>query len=271
VKHPRDFGATNLVYRAALLGISETIATRTWRSWLFGWVLRLVFQVAFFTLAGRLVGGGSVVRYILIGNVVAVVFIEAASVIFVTINERNYGTLPLLVSSPSNTVQVLLSRSLFGVVAGLVSALLTFSVVAPLFGISFRLLQLLIVVPLMLAIALSAYCFSSFVAALMMKVPAAPLLGMNVTYLSLMAFTGVNVPLDFWPLPVQWVANYLPGTHGLQAIRAVLSGDSTGWVEVLGGVGYELVIALAWLSTAAVLLNLFIGQDRRNGRIDWSG
>jgi hypothetical protein len=39
-----------------------------------------------------------------------------------------------------------------------------------------------------------------------------------------MAVAGANVPVDFWPGPVQAVANLLPVTHGLLAVRQLLDG-----------------------------------------------
>ena len=57
---------------AARVGFAETRAQYTWRSWLFGWITRLVAQTLFFTAIGLVVDSPDLVEFAFVGNVVAI-------------------------------------------------------------------------------------------------------------------------------------------------------------------------------------------------------
>jgi hypothetical protein len=91
-------------------------------------------------------------------------------------------------------------------------------------------------------------------------------LALNVGYLSVMTVSGVNVPVDFWPGPVQAVANLLPVTHGLLAVRQVLDGGSLA--AAAPQVGAELLVAAGWLAASWLSYHRFFRRARITGSFD---
>jgi ABC-type uncharacterized transport system permease subunit len=91
-------------------------------------------------------------------------------------------------------------------------------------------------------------------------------LALNVGYLSVMTVSGVNVPVDFWPGPVQAVANLLPVTHGLLAVRQVLDGGSLA--AAAPQVGAELLVAAGWLAASWLSYRRFFRRARITGSFD---
>jgi ABC-2 type transport system permease protein len=87
---------------------------------------------------------------------------------------------------------------------------------------------------------------------------------LNLGYLPIMAFCGVNVPVSFWAPPLQAIAQVLPLTHGLDAIRTVLAGGPA--TTVLGQVGLEIAVGAGWLAIAS----WSIGQVARRGVVTGS-
>jgi ABC-2 type transport system permease protein len=254
--------------RAVQLGFAEFRSSYTVTSWLFGWCLRLVFQVVFFTLIGAVVGGATTIDYLLVGNVVAVAALEATAVVVSMVREKWYGTLALVLASPGSPTAALVAGNLNWPVTGLLSASVTMLVAVLVFGVPVTVGGVLLALPLVLVCALSAFCYGSAIAVVVLRFPSFNFTAMNVAYLSLMAFTGVNVPTSFWPPVIQWVVQILPITHGLSAVRAVLAGAPLS--GVLGQVLAEIAVGLGWLLLAVVSIHRFVARGRRDGGLDFA-
>lgn len=79
---------------------------------------------------------------------------------------------------------------------------------------------------------------------------------------------GVNVPLSFFPEPVQIAARALPLTHGLEAVRGILAAAPAA--QVLADVAVEAVLGLAWFAAAATSFRWFAEGGRRDGSIEFA-
>jgi ABC-2 type transport system permease protein len=82
----------------------------------------------------------------------------------------------------------------------------------------------------------------------------------------LMSICGVVVPVTFWPGWVQAVANVLPVTHGLEAIRVLL--DEGPFDKIVEGVALEFVVATSWLALSILLIDRLAEGGRRDGSIE---
>jgi ABC-2 type transport system permease protein len=98
--------------------------------------------------------------------------------------------------------------------------------------------------------------------------PSLQWLAINVGYLSVMTFAGVNVAVGYWPQPLQDLAVVLPLTHGLEALRALLDGGPAA-TTALGVVG-ELAVAAGWLVVTVGLLRFAVAKGRRTGSLELS-
>ncbi|MFJ7261259.1 ABC transporter permease [Streptomyces globosus] len=253
---------------ATRIGFRDLAAIYTWRTWLFGWFLRLVTQVVFFTAIGVMAGSEARVAYIAIGNAAAVSCIEAMVVITATVRERNLGTLALQVAAPTSFVLTYIARGLYCLAIGTGSSTAVLFIVMPLFGIPLHLTTALLVPFFMVVVGLSSYCMGIAVGAIVCRSPATQWLALNLSYLSVMTFCGVNVSVSYWPSAIQYVAAVLPLTHGLEALRALIDGRPAE--TVMTGVALELLVGAAWLAVGVVLFKWAVAAERRRGTIELS-
>ena len=240
----------------------------TWKSWLLGWYLRILAQVTFFALIGRLLGSEAQVEFLLIGNAIMVAAQEGIWSLNITLGERYAGTLPLLVASPSNAVFVFASRGSYLIADGLAASLGALFVVGPLFDLAFPWPEVLLVVPLTLVVGATAYCLGTFLAGVIIRWREGNVVVANIGVAAAMTICGVNVPLSFYPEPLEWVSRFLPLTHGLIAIRAVLDGEGAAFIAREAGL--ELLVGLGWLVLAVVTFGRFLDHSRSDGSLEFS-
>jgi ABC-2 type transport system permease protein len=117
-------------------------------------------------------------------------------------------------------------------------------------------------------VAVTTYCFGLFLAALVLRAMEWRNIISNVAYLTMMAICGVMAPVSFWPSWVQGVAQALPLTHGLRAVRRVAA-DGVGSPIVLDCL-LAIGIAALWLALAAGALRWLAEQGRRDGSIEFA-
>lgn len=251
---------------SVLSGAADYASIYTWRTWLAGWYLRVLAQVIFFAMIGQLLGSAERTWFLLVGNAVMLAAMEGVWALNMVTWQRGTGTLALMVASPSSAVLVFASRGAYLIVDGVLSALGALAVAGPLFDLPLPWPRVLLVVPLTVLVGASAYCLGTFLGGLIIGARDLGGVVANVGLVVLMTLCGVNVPLDFYPDPVAWVARLLPLTHGLQAIRSVLAGD-------LGAAGHqallELAVGLGWLTLAVLTFDRFIRRGRRQGTLDF--
>jgi ABC-2 type transport system permease protein len=252
---------------AALTGARVYTAIYTWRSWLAGWFLRVVAQVLFFSLIGRLLGSDEQMYYLLVGNAVMLAAMQGIIALNLVTNERDTGTLPLLAASPTSAVLVFAARGAYLILDGLVSSLGALLVAGALVGLPLPWPRCLIVAPLTLLVAASTFAFGTVLAGLLIRIRQINAIVSNVTITVFMTVCGVNVPLTRLPTPVAAGARLLPLTHGLAAVRAVLAGRSgTALVQA----GWEATVGAGWLVVAVLTFGTFVRHGRRDGSLDFS-
>lgn len=252
---------------ASRSAIADFRAMYTWRTWLFGWLARVLCQVAFFSLIGRMVGSPSVAAYLAIGNTVLVVAQSVLLTISSTAWERMTGTLPLLIAAPGSLFVVFFGRSVQWVADGTACGAVSLLVVAPLFGIRLSLGGALLTIPILLVVALSVYAFGLALGGVVLRAMEFRALAANLSIFALMLLCGVQVPTSFWPRPVAAIADALPVTHGLRAIRALLV--HVGAATVGPEVALEVAVGLGWLSVAAFIFHRLVEGGRANGSIEF--
>jgi ABC-2 type transport system permease protein len=258
--------AARVLAQSARLGIDDFRSVYTWRSWLAGWLLRMLAQVAFFGSIGLLVGSRAEIGFLLVGNAVVLVCLEATIVVISVSVERFQGTLPLLAASPTGPTLVYLGRGLHWIATGMVTSVVTLTLLPPLFGLPLSPARVAACLPVLVVIAVSSYSYGSFLASLVARFPQVNWLALNVGYLTIMTVTGVNVPVTFWPGPVQAAANLLPVTHGLLAVRQLLDGGSLA--AAAPRVGAELLVAAGWLLMSWLSYRQFFHKARADGSFD---
>jgi ABC-2 type transport system permease protein len=254
---------------ALLCAFADLRAVYTWKTWTFAWLSRILCQVAFFALIGRLIGSREVITYLVVGNAVFVI----AHVVLLTVSstawERMAGTLPLLVASPASILTVFAGRSLQWLLDGVACGTVSLFVLAPVFGAPLPLPAALLAVPVMVVVAGSVYCFALLLGGLVLRVMELRSLAANLGSFFLMLFTGVQVPVTFWPRPWVYLTDLLPLTHGLLAIRSLLAGARPR--HVMGQVGWEALVGFGWFLVAALVFRRLAEGGRVDGSIEFGG
>ena len=126
--------AVRVLSQSARLGIDDFRSVYTWKSWLAGWLLRMLAQVAFFGSIGLLIGSRAEIGYLLVGNAVVLVWLEATIVVISVSVERFQGTLPLFAASPASPLPVDPGRGLHWMATGLATSVVALTLLPPLFG-----------------------------------------------------------------------------------------------------------------------------------------
>jgi ABC-2 type transport system permease protein len=253
---------------AALSGLQDYAATFTVRTWLLGWFLRVLAQVVFFALIGRLVGSTETVRFLLVGNAIALATSCAMMAVPATTWERRAGTLPLLIASPTSPVLVFLGRSVHTILDGMASALGSLFLVGLLFGLPLPWPRVLWVVPLTLLVTVSAYLLATCLGAVVLRAMHSRNLIANIAIYTLLAVGSANLPPDAYP-PVLGVAGgVLPLRHGLAAIRDVLAGSPSS--SIIQNAMLEVIVGLGWLGLSVLLFHRFAERGRHDGSIEYA-
>jgi ABC-2 type transport system permease protein len=260
--------STRIVRAATATARADLAVIYTWQTWLFGWVVRILAQVVFFALIGRLVESRSVEQYLVVGNAVGICVLESMMVVASTAWERAEGTLPLLVAAPGSLPSVFVGRSVQWIGDGTVCSVVAFFVVGAVFGVPMPFPAVLLVLPLVLLVSVATYCLGLAVAGVVLRVVGLRNVASNVTYLLLVVLAGAEVPRSYFPEWLQAVGAVLPMTHGLAAIRAVVAGGGVG--TVARSAGLELAVGCGWLLVALVVFRRFAEGGRRTGSIEFS-
>lgn len=254
---------------ATIIAFADLRVIYTWRTWIFAWLFRILCQVTFFTLMGRLLHSSDETRYLLIGNSVYIVAMISTFVCVSAAWERQTGTLPLLIASPASPFIVFTGRGINWLIDGTACATVSLFVLSPLFGLPLSFPRALLAIPIIICAGASTYSFGLVLAGLVLrKLELRNLIG-NIAYLVLMLLCGVEFPITFLPGGLRYVANVLPLTNGLTAIRALISGAPAG--QVLAHAMLEAAVGCGWLALAFVLFRIFTSSSRKAGSIEFGG
>ena len=88
----------------------------------------------------------------------------------------------------------------------------------------------------------------------------------NLLLYFLLLAAGVNVPLDLLPGWLSTLAQGIPVTHGVEAARGLVEGDSLFDVAPL--LGAELLVGLAYATAGLFFVRLFELEARRGASLE---
>jgi ABC-2 type transport system permease protein len=183
--------------------------------------------------------------------------------------DRFDGTYPLIVAAPASLLCPTFGRTLAPFFSGIATSVVAFIIVSALFTIPRPWPEVLMLLPLFSLTCFGSYCLMLFFGAVANYRPSARNLVHNVATMSLMAFCGVNIPVSYWPGWLEAIAQILPLTHGLEAVRGFLAGAST--TIVLQDAGLELAVAAGWLTLTMMVMDRMAESGRANGSIEFVG
>ena len=243
----------------------RTIYTPT--TWAVGWLGRIIMQVVFFALIGSLLGSRHAFAYLFVGQAVMATVVECFMAIPSTTWERNTGTLALLVSAPGPLWPVFVGRSLQWLPSGVATGSVVLLAVGPLLGVTCPPAAAFAVVLILALTGVCMYAVALSLAALVLRGPRWRNVTSNIAHTLTMLFCGVTVPINVWPAWLRAMAQALPLTHALAAMRTLYADGLTS--RLLLPVAVTVALGVGWFLIAALAFTAFSDVGRRDGTIDF--
>lgn len=260
-------GAARAFEAGTMVSWADLRVVYTWRTWTFGWLVRIVCQVVFYAVIGRLLGSTDDVARLFTGAAVMAAVTEVLLVCASTTWERMQGTLPMLVTAPGGLAPMLAGRSVLWLPSGLATSLICLFVVGPVFDVRPSLPDALAMAALLVVGVVGTYAVGLVLAGLVLWVPDLRNLVSSVAVGLMTACCGAVVPMAYWPGWVQDAAQGLPITHALVGIHAGREGTLTA-AGFLGRLGLAAGTGVLWLALSGAVIGYFANVTRRTGRYE---
>lgn len=226
-------------------------------------VILPVTQIVFFVELGVYATGRQNALYFALGNALQITANAGIFGVIATVaNERQFGTLPILLASPANRLVTFFSRAVVNVIDGISSVLVGLVVVTLIYGLDLRQANLPLLGLCVVVISLSTAGLGLMFGSIGLVMRDAIILA-NVVYYILLIVCGINFPVSRLPGAFQLLSYSLPLTRGVQAARDAAAGASLAQVAAL--LAGELAIGLVWAIGGYVLFRALDGYARRGG------
>jgi len=222
-----------------------------------------VTQILFFVELGVYATGPQNALYFALGNALQLTANAGIFGVIATVaNERQFGTLPLLLGSPANRLVTFLSRSVVNVIDGIVTVIVGLAVVLVLFGLNLEHANLWLLGLCVLVISITTAGLGLLFGSIGLVMRDAIIIA-NVVYYLLLIVCGINFPVSRLPEALQLVAYGVPLTRGIEAAREAVAGASLS--QVGGLLAGELVVGVLYAFAGYVLFRVLEAYARRGG------
>jgi ABC-2 type transport system permease protein len=226
-------------------------------------VLLPITQVVFFVQLGVFATGHANALYVAVGNALQVTAVNGIFGVVMTVgNERQYGTLPLLLASPANRLATFLGRAFFHVLDGMTSVILAFAIAAILFGLDLGRANLPLLAACIILISMTTSGLGLMFGSLSLITRDVFVIANTVYYL-LLVLCGINFAVSRLPSWAQVISNGLPMTHGVAAARQAVAGAP--FSSVIGVLAEEAAIGAIYVVIGYTLFRWFEGRSRLGG------
>lgn len=225
-----------------------------------------LLQMAFFAYVAKNAGGDQAMSYAVVGNMVQLCAITSVLGMSMAVGmERYFGTLPLLLVTPTNRFALFMGRSAVYVLDGVTSTLVGLFYAAVLFGVDFSQANLLLLVLIFVITSFALSGFGLLIGSLSLYTREVVSVA-NASYFVLLIICGVNFPVSELPTVLQWVSKALPLTYGIEATRKVVSGASFGEVQYL--IGAEVLFMVALVVVGYFFFKYFEQKAKKEGSFE---
>jgi ABC-2 type transport system permease protein len=180
-------------------------------------------------------------------------------------NERWFGTLPAILATPANRVALFAGRFMPFVLNGLLVSLYAFALGIIFLGVRLAPGSVAVAGLALLVTVFSCTAIGALQGAVSLRLRDG-LFGANLVTMSILLFCGVNIPVAELPGWMQVIANLLPFTHGLEAVRQ--AADGAGLEQVGGLIGIEALVGIAYAVAAFALFVYLERSARANATLD---
>jgi ABC-2 type transport system permease protein len=226
-------------------------------------ILLPVTQILFFVQLGVFATDRSHALYFALGNALQICANGTIFGVIATVgNERQYGTLPILLASPANRFVTFFSRATVNILDGVTSVVFGLLLTTLIFGLDLRSANLGLLALCAVLICVTTAGLGLLFGSIGLVMRDAIIIA-NVVYYVLLIVCGVNFPVSRLPGALQAVSYALPLTRGVEAARAAVAGAPFG--QVAGILGAELAVGVAYGIAGYALFRFLEGWSRRGG------
>ena len=226
-------------------------------------VILPVTQILFFVELGVYATGRQNALYFALGNALQVTANAGIFGVIATVaNERQYGTLPILLASPANRLVTFLSRAIVNVIDGIFTVVIGLVITVLLFGLDLHAANLPLLAACVILISFTTAGLGLMFGSIGLVMRDAIIIA-NIVYYLLLIVCGINFPVSRLPAAVQVVSYSLPLTRGVEAARQAAAGAPV--TQVAGLLLGELAVGLAWALGGYVVFRALEGWSRRGG------
>jgi ABC-2 type transport system permease protein len=260
---------TNIADQAAIF------ARSTWLQYvaLFQWatlrgyvgykIVLPVTQILFFVELGVYATGPQNALYFALGNAMQITANAGIFGVIATVaNERQFGTLPILLGSPANRLVTFFSRAIVNTIDGISSVVIAMALVVVLFHLNLQHANIPLLALCVLAVSITTSGLGLLFGSVGLIMRDAIVIA-NVVYYLLLVFCGINFPVARLPEAMQVIAYSLPLTRGVEAAREAAAGAPLG--QVAGLLAGELAVGLVYAVLGYGLFRWLENQARRGG------
>lgn len=229
-------------------------------------VLLPVTQILFFVELGIYATGRQNALYFALGNALQLTANAGIFGVIATVaNERQFGTLPILLASPANRLVTFLSRAIVNVIDGILTVIVGLGVAVILFGLDLQHSNLLLLGICVLVISFTTAGLGLMFGSIGLVMRDAIIIA-NVVYYLLLVVCGINFPVSRLPGAIQFISYGLPLTRGVEAAREAAAGAS--FTHVQGLLAGEVLVGMLYAMGGYVLFRLLEAYARRGGLQD---
>jgi ABC-2 type transport system permease protein len=222
-----------------------------------------ISQILFMTELGTFATGRSNALYFALGNALQLTAINGIFGVISTVgNERQFGTLPILLASPANRLITFLGRAFVHVLDGMAGVVVGLGLAIAMFGLDLSHANLGLLALCVVTISLSTAGLGLMFGSLSLIMRDVFFIA-NAAYYLLLVFCGINIPVDRLPAWAQVISGALPLTRGVQAARDAVAGGGLG--QVAGLLAGELAVGLVYAVIGYALFIWLENQARRGG------
>lgn len=226
-------------------------------------ILLPICQLILLVQLGTFAAGRGHVLYFAVGNALQVTAINGIFGVVMTVgNERQYGTLPLLLASPANRLATFLGRAFVHVIDGTTSVFLALAVATLIYGLDLGRSNLPLLAGCILLISMTT-CGLGLLFGSLSLITRDVFTIANTVYYLLLILCGINFAVDRLPSWVQFISYSLPMTRGVQAARQAVAGASLN--NVLGSLAGEAAVGAAYVAIGYALFRWLENRARLGG------
>ena len=231
-------------------------------------VVNPIMQVLFFSLVAKHAYGNKDITPYIIGNAfVLCVYNAFFGVGTNLISERSFGTLKIVIASPSNKFKLLVSKSIFHILDGILTVFIGLLAGIVFFNIRIPLHSLPYFLFCMVSAIFTTCSMGLFVGSMGLVTRDINLL-LNLSCMMLMGLSGVNFPTEKLPFILQKISNVLPLTNSLKACRLLISSKAISYSTVNSLVLKELLLGILYCIIAYLTLRFMERISKQKATID---